>query len=274
MAKSLKTRATQIKREIAFEEYQSTTLWSFPERGSWATHRGDYRGNFAPQIPRNVIEMYSEAGETVLDPMVGGGTTLIEARLLGRHGIGVDINPAAVKRTKEALAFNHHPATRQEVRTGDARDLSFLSDGSVDLAVTHPPYLNIIRYSEPALAGDLSAIGSLPRFCDEIQTAAAELLRVLRPGRFCAVLMGDTRRGRHFVPLAYHVMRRFQRAGFILREDIIKAQHNCTTTRRWQGKSRREKFYLIMHEHLFVFRKPEAGEDLSRLRYSRFIAEP
>jgi hypothetical protein len=51
-------------------------------RGAWATHKPDYRGNFAPQVPRNVILSYSNEGDLVLDPMVGGGTTLIEARLL------------------------------------------------------------------------------------------------------------------------------------------------------------------------------------------------
>ena len=36
-------------------------------------------------------------------------------------------------------------------------------------------------------------------------------------------------------------------------------------------KAQAGKFYLIMHEHLFVFRKPAAGEDLSRIRYSGAI---
>ena len=57
---------------------EKTTVWDFPIRGDWATHKGDYRGNFAPQIPRNVLLTYSSEGELVLDPMVGSGTTLIE----------------------------------------------------------------------------------------------------------------------------------------------------------------------------------------------------
>jgi len=55
----------------------STTVWSFPKRGSWATHRGDYRGNWPPQMARALILMYTEPGDTVLDPMVGSGTTCI-----------------------------------------------------------------------------------------------------------------------------------------------------------------------------------------------------
>lgn len=244
-----------------------TTVWSFAQRGSWATHSPNYRGNFAPQVARNIIEMYSQPGETVLDAMVGGGTTLIECRLLGRNGIGVDINPAAVEWTQKALRFNHTPPSRQQVYCGDARRLSFIGDAAVDLILTHPPYLNIIRYSD-GIEGDLSAISSVKKFCDQMEIVAEELCRVLKPGRYCAVLMGDTRRGRHFVPLAWRVMQRFLKAGFVLKEDIIKIQHNCSATGRWKQKALKDKFYLIMHEHLFVFRKPACGEKLSRLRDS------
>jgi hypothetical protein len=62
----------------------STTVWSFPTRGFWA-----------PQMARALIEMYTEPGDLVLDPMVGSGTTCIEARLLGRNCIGVDISYGA-----------------------------------------------------------------------------------------------------------------------------------------------------------------------------------
>jgi len=50
---------------------QTTTVWSFPERGNWATHKPTYRGNWAPQIPRNLILKYTQEGDLVLDPMEG-----------------------------------------------------------------------------------------------------------------------------------------------------------------------------------------------------------
>jgi len=245
-----------------------TSVWSFPQRGNWATHKPQYRGNFAPQIARNIIEMYSQRGETVLDPMVGGGTTLIEAKLLVRNAIGLDINPLAIKVTKETLKFNHHPASKQIVKTGDARDLSFIKDNSIDLVLTHPPYMNIIKYSDGKIANDLSNIGSMPIFCDEIEKIAKELFRVLKPDRYCAILIGDTRKSRHFVPLAYNVMQRFLKIGFVLKEDIIKVQHNCSSTGQWVQKAQENKFYLIMHEHLFVFRKAKKDEDLGKIKYS------
>ena len=245
-----------------------TTVWSFPERGNWATHNSNYRGNFAPQIARNIIEMYSKKGDSILDPMVGAGTTLIEARLLARNALGIDINPEAVKLAEKALKFNHHPPSKQKVQVGDARDMSLLKDNSFDLVLTHPPYMNIIKYSDGRIAADLSNISSLSKFCDEIEKIANELFRVLKPDKYCAILIGDTRRGRHFVPLAFNVMQRFLKAGFALKEDIIKVQHNCKFTERWKPKARRDKFYLIMHEHLFVFRKPNPNEDLSLIKFS------
>ena len=48
-------------------------------------------------------------------------------------------------------------------------------------------------------------------------------------------------------------MNRFLSMGFILREDVIKVQHNCCATCFWVKKSRFYNFLLIMHEHLFVF---------------------
>ncbi len=214
--------------------------------------------------------MYSKEGEYILDPMVGGGTTLIEAKLLGRNALGMDINLDFVKLSEQAVDFEGYPRPRLKVEVGDARDLSFLKADSIDLVVTHPPYMNIIRYSEGKIPEDLSNIGSMPKFLDEIEKIAAELLRVLKPDRHCAILVGDTRRGKHYVPLAFNTMLRFQKAGFILREDIVKVQHNCDSTKRWEAKAKQGKFYLIMHEHLFIFRKPRTGEDLSRIRYSTY----
>jgi len=249
-------------------DIETTTSWSFPERGNWVTHSPSYRGNFAPQVARNIIEMYSEKNELILDPMVGSGTTLIEAKLLHRNAYGVDINPESVKISRKALNFEYSTETKQEVNVGNAKELKFFRDNSIDLILTHPPYLNIIKYSNGEIPEDLSNIGSVSKFCDEIEVIAGELFRVLKPDKFCAILIGDTRKGQHFVPLSYYVMERFLNVGFALKEDIIKAQHNCTQSNKWAWKAKKFKFYLIMHEHLFVFRKPSQNENLSRIKWS------
>lgn len=258
-------------------ELERTTVWSFPQRGEWATHRGNYRGNWAPQIPRNLILRYTQPGDWVLDPMVGSGTTLVECRLLGRNGIGIDVNYHALILTLDRLNFTTDnlyeelPPCDIRVYHGDARRMNLIPDESIDLIATHPPYAGIITYSKKqAVPGDLSQLRALGAFYDAIEQVAHECYRVLKAGKHCAILVGDTRRHRHYVPIAYRVMERFLKAGFILREDIIKVQWNMKSTReRWSGAVERD-FLLIYHEHLFVFRKPAQGEQLSKYRGSMY----
>ena len=54
-----------------------------------------YPAKFIPHIPRRLIELFSRPGDTVLDPMCGSGTAVVEAAVGGRVGIGVDLNPVA-----------------------------------------------------------------------------------------------------------------------------------------------------------------------------------
>lgn len=81
-------------------ELETNTVWSFPNRGKWATHDAKYRGNFSPYVAKNIILRYSKPNDLVLDQFVGGGTTLVECKLNNRNAIGIDINPSAVERTK------------------------------------------------------------------------------------------------------------------------------------------------------------------------------
>ena len=74
-------------------------------------------------------------------------------------------------------------------------------------------------------------------------------------GKFCAILIGDTRRQKMYQPMAFKVMDRFLKVGFKLKEDIIKRQFNCKATGFWVNKSKEGNFLLIMHEHLFIFQK-------------------
>lgn len=249
----------KIKLEPDSFELETTTVWSFPKRGNWATHGNNakYRGNWAPQIPRNIILRYSKPGDLVLDPMCGSGTTLIECKLLGRNAIGLDINPQSVKLTKDNLDFtvDDKDKVKIEVQQGDARDLSDIKDDSIDLIATHPPYVDIIKYSEGKIKEDLSNIHDLDKFCIEIKKTSQEFHRVLKLGKYCAILIGDTRRKKYYQPLAYKVMQTFLDVGFKLKEDIIKHQWNCKTTPYWSSMSKNYNFLLIMHEHLFVWEK-------------------
>lgn len=72
--------------------------FSFYNKASgYASHSfHPFPAKFPPQLPRTFIAELTSANEIVLDPMVGSGTTILEASLLGRHGIGFDIDPLAL----------------------------------------------------------------------------------------------------------------------------------------------------------------------------------
>lgn len=235
-------------------EQEMTTVWSFPKRGDWATHDAKWRGNWSPYIPRNLMLRYSQEGDTVLDQFAGGGTTLVEAKLLNRNIIGVDVNDEALARCKEKVDFDYEPAKgKVYIKKGDARNLKFIKDESIDFICTHPPYANIIEYSED-IPEDLSHC-KVPEFLQEMEQVATECHRVLKKDKFCAILMGDTRQKGHMIPLSFSVMEIFQKQGFRLKELIIKEQHNCRATGYWKTSSIKYNFLLIAHEYLLVFRK-------------------
>ncbi len=235
-------------------ELEMTTHWSFPKRGDWATHDAKWRGNWSPYIPRNIILRYSNEKDLILDQFAGGGTTLVEAKLLNRDIIGVDVNDIALERCKEKTDFDYERAKgKVYIKKGDARNLDFIPDESIDLICTHPPYADIIKYSED-IPEDLSLL-KVKDFLGEMNTVAEESYRVLKKDKFCAVLMGDTRQKGHMIPMSFDVMKIFQDAGFKLKELIIKEQHNCKATGYWKTNSVKYNFLLIAHEYLFVFKK-------------------
>ena len=234
-------------------ELEMTTSWNFPDRGKWATHDASWRGNWSPYIPRNVILRYSKEGDLVLDQFAGGGTTLVEAKLLNRNIIGIDVNDVALNRCRAKLDFEYENAGNVYLHKGDARDMYYIPDNSIDLICTHPPYANIIKYSAD-IEEDLSLL-DIDDFLREMSKVAAECYRVLKQKKFCAILIGDTRRKGHMLHLGFNVMQLFENAGFSLKELIIKQQHNCRATGYWRTNSIKYNFLLIAHEYLLVFHK-------------------
>lgn len=122
----------------------------------------------------------------------GSGTTLIEAKLLGRNAIGIDINSEAVKLSNTNLDFTCQESSKIFTKQGNANNLSFIKHEHIDLICTHPPYADIIQYSK-----------SIP---------------------------GDIRKAGYVLPLGMNTMQTFVDSGFKLKEIIVKEQHNCLST--------------------------------------------
>ncbi|WP_394513093.1 TRM11 family SAM-dependent methyltransferase [Priestia aryabhattai] len=131
-------------------------LWEIPTKADtkYLSH-GYYRyiGKFPPQIARELIKSYAKPGMTILDPMCGGGTTLIEARLAGCDVTGCDVNPVSLliskvvsteidpvilnnhvqELTQQILQFDdsslfHNPKRKKTIKLGD-NEKYFTEDG-------------------------------------------------------------------------------------------------------------------------------------------------
>jgi ubiquinone/menaquinone biosynthesis C-methylase UbiE len=235
----------------------STTVWSFPRRGSWATHRGNYRGNWAPQIPRALILKYTKPGDVVLDPMAGSGTTCIEAVLLGRNCVAVDINYGAVMLTHHRLYYLVRALGKVEawyrVLHGDARRLDKMPNNSADLVATHPPYFGAVKYGGEE--GDLSKAKSLEEYLALFRQVAGEVYRVLKPGGVLGVLVGDARIKKRYVPASHYALLTLLDVGFVLKEEVVKVQHNMKATREVWRRLKERDFLLIHHEKLYIVEK-------------------
>jgi hypothetical protein len=71
-------------------------FWTAKQRAAHSLHEISYRACFKPQLPRFFIERLTAPGQTVYDPFMGRGTTLLEAALLGRIPAGCDVNPLSL----------------------------------------------------------------------------------------------------------------------------------------------------------------------------------
>ena len=129
------------------------------ENTRYLTHNyHPYPSKYIPQIPKNLIQIFSKKRELVLDNFVGSGTTLVECKLLGRNGIGVDINPLAclvskVKITNLDVRALLKERNRQIRRIKDVV-ISSKKEKSIDL----PPNPNITNWFQPHTIKELLII--------------------------------------------------------------------------------------------------------------------
>jgi DNA modification methylase len=197
-----------------------------PETVSVWNQRGLGAGHADAQIERQhpapfsftdvgrLIRFFTKKGHTVLDPFVGVGSTLKACAIDGRRGIGIELNPQFAELSRQRLATEvrdmFSSVDGQQILEGDARDhLPTIPADSVDLVVTSPPYWSILKKEDHKVrqeriekglakdygtdARDLAKIESYKDFLRELTSIFGECARVLKRGRYMAIIVSDFR---------------------------------------------------------------------------------
>ena len=254
----------------AHPDVLTDSLWLFDRRDNTGGHAAglDYHGAFVPQVPRQLMRRFTKPGSWVLDPFAGSGTTLIEARRLGRHSVGVELLPEVAEAATVAIASE--PNVNEvvaEVCDADARmpfavrtALRHAGGRFVDLVILHPPYHDIIKFSDDPAC--LSNARNEATFLQDLAQVAANCNSVLTPGGHAGLVISDKYAKGEWVPLAHHAMQAVaDRTGWILKATIVKdvgtTKGKGKNTNLWRYRAFAHGIYTFAFEYLFLFKKPE-----------------
>lgn len=240
------------------------SLWIIPERDNSGKHDGAYHGNFIPQVPRQLIKRYTKKGDIVFDPFVGSGTTAYEAEALGRCFVGVDIQSKLVKAINEKIDTD---TKNFKLLAGDStseatfnlvkESLASYPKDKVQLAILHPPYANIVKFSK--LKNDLSNATSLSKFLEKFSQVVSNTIDILEDKRYLAIVIGDLYTKGEWVPLSFYCMRDSQKLGLKLKSIIIKNMAGNRAKRNqegiWRYRALSSDYYIFKHEYILLFQK-------------------
>lgn len=244
------------------------SLWLLGRRDNQGAHTPDYWGNFVPQIPYQAMRRFTRQGELVLDPFAGLGTTLIEARRLGRHAIGVELNPAVVQTARERIAAQENPwHTQTALLQGDSTlpdtvervrcQMQAWGFNEAHLLMLHPPYHDIIPFSDDPR--DLSNTPDLEAFLRAFGQVVANFTPLLRQGRFLTLVIGDKYQNGEWIPLGFATMEVVRQQGWRLKSICVKDVQETRGKRGrrhlWRYRALRGNFYVFAHEYVMFFEK-------------------
>ncbi len=262
--KTNKINDINLLRWKEYDEIITDSLWIFHKRDTSGAHLAWYWGNFIPQIPHQLMLRYTKKGEWVLDTFVGSGTTLIECRRLGRNGIGIELNSEVAQKAKELIEKEpNRENIITEVVVGDSRTINIgeilekYRIKKVQLLIMHPPYHDIIRFSEDER--DLSNAKNTDEFLKMFGEVVDNASPYLEKGRYFALVIGDKYCKGEWIPLGFYCMQEVLKRGYLLKSIIVKNFEETRGKRNqkelWRYRALVGGFYVFKHEYIMLFKK-------------------
>jgi len=210
------------------ENKELCSVVSYTDRGPWGDSK--YRGNCTGYIVKDLVLRFK--CQSVFDPSEGSGTVR-------------DVVAGINKHLRQSIHYEG-----KDLKSGWDLLEDPMPENQFDLVWYHPPYWDIIRYSDNPK--DLSNCNTLYDFEDKLNRAAERLSKAVRPGGVMAVLIGDKRKNGNYFALFRTLL--FNKKIGQLKAIIIKVQHN-TRSSRTRYMSGNPFFIPIQHEYCLVFQK-------------------
>lgn len=240
------------------------SLWVINERAKGGKRSNFYHGNFIPQIPNHFIQRYTKKWGWVFDPFLGSATTAVECEELGRNIIGIDIQESLIERAKTLVPsdkihthFWVGDSSSSETLSNIQKILSHRKIEGVDLAILHPPYFDIIQFSDQKW--DLSNTKNVDDFLGLFGKILSNTYQVLKKWWYMVVVIGDAYKNSEWIPLWFMCMSEAQKSWFKLKSIIVKNMEGnrakLGTGGIWQYRALSSDYYIFKHEYILVFKK-------------------
>lgn len=227
---------------------------------------------FPQKLVEELISIYTKSpDETVLDPFVGIGSTLLAALTSNRNGIGLDLSATFCETAQRRIdlaaqtLFANGNTGKQTVINADSRNLlDHVKRDSIDLVVTSPPYWDILNqrrtadskevrnYSEST--DDLGNIASYEAFLADLKIVFSQVYEVLKPNKRCISVVMDLRKKDRFYPLHEDQSRIMREIGFELEEYVIWDRQREYNNMRTLGYPYVFRFNKV-HEFICIYWK-------------------
>lgn len=238
--------------------------------------RSEHGGQKPPRLCTEIIQRFSKAGETVLDPFAGVGGTLLGASLAEYEGTGLrdaigfeindrwaDIyNEVLEKENSERAARGEGPLAEQDMRRGDCVDLvDELEEGEVDFLLTDVPYWDMDKVEQTRNENKIrgSKLGNFDEgdfqtkseWLDDMAEKFETFRRVLKKDGYLAVFIGDMYRDESYNMLSSELASRLVDAGYTMKANLI-----------WYDPSKDLHVYgypfsfipSMVHQNILIFR--------------------
>lgn len=239
--------------------------------------RKAHGANKPPQLMKLLIEFFTKAGGRVLDPFAGVGGTLIGAALClpPRECVGVEINGRWIEVYRRVVEQSQGALVGYSVIQGDSlAELARMEEASFDFIATDPPYnLHLERTMcdgryDGAFANrrtdydmrsddprDLANLGSYESYLEAMERVFAQCYRVLRPGRYMAVIVRNSYQKGEYTFTHADLARRAKAAGLVPKGE--KVWYQAGTRLRPYGYP---YSYVpnIAHQHIVILQRPAA----------------